>query len=645
MKDKFYIKNVDGCWVMDDAHYEKQSGYMYMREEFYRIWRKIENGDSFAFIRWGDGERALAEGRTVVAQENWKASGKTNLGNELLSCLKENDGNVIQAISCPCCDSRSYLWYKKQLNTSNITFSNIWVNGNWQLFKKKFEELHKDAVLIVNQRGRNKKYGKLNVLNAYYVDDNCVEFWDEKGDYFVNRIIQECGKYHDVLFVVSAGPLAAPIIKRLYSHNRNNIYIDFGSAIDYITHDTLTRPYMDEKHKYSKRLCWMPQSDNSLDVDVVLTAYKRPEVLKQQLQAIENQSLAPKRVLLYQDGIDSYYSIKLNDEICSSFDEVYKADQNYGVWKRFEYASEICKSDYICMFDDDTIPGERWLENCYIHTLQNRGVYGTNGVVVCSTNNELHMNNIVSVGWTTCNDDAIRVDYVGHSWFFERVLLKEMLSLKKWCDYKYVGEDMALSFAAQKKQLKTFVPPHPVEDISLWGSLPRYAMNYGASDVAISKSSKNLTAMRDVLANYYKAGFSLLKDSDIFDDIVSSIKDLRREAVEGDLKKIIETNIDVYLYGAGKYALVVEQYLKKLGKEIKGKVVTEKKQNASTDIIDVNEFISLSNKRLIFLALSEVHHSEIMEKFDRAKGITVFPQVDSKYSYSYLISYIKSQVS
>ena len=46
-------------------------------------------------------------------------------------------------------------------------------------------------------------------------------------------------------------------------------------------------------------------------IDVILTAYKRPELLWEQLEAVKNQSVKPANIFLYQDGTGLFYEIRL----------------------------------------------------------------------------------------------------------------------------------------------------------------------------------------------------------------------------------------------------------------------------------------------------------------------------------------------
>lgn len=359
--EKFYIVcNKENIWTLTDADHNDQT--ISLRDEYRKYWQKIVNGENFALVRYADGERALILGLEIHAIDGWSAGrGVTALGAALRDSLNIVDERFVYGISCPCCDSAAYYWYSQHLQGRNITFSNIWVNENFATFHRDFQTLKRDTVLITNYRGQGKRYGELNVVKHYLTtDDDSVRFWEQQGENFIRRIISEVGYRKNLLFAISAGPMSELIIAALFKHNPDNCYIDFGSALDFITHERATRGYMRDDYHTKHQNCWMfdPAATN-FDVDVVLSAYRRPEVLAQQLAAVRNQTLAPRRVLLYQDAVESGDKIVISDEILSKFDACEIANENGGVWKRFEYAARATTSPYVCLFDDDTIPGQR----------------------------------------------------------------------------------------------------------------------------------------------------------------------------------------------------------------------------------------------------------------------------------------------
>ena len=297
MLEKFYITcDAENQWTLDTTRADDK--IIFLKNEYEKFWRKIQRGENFALSRSADGELGLMLGREMKGIDGWAASqGVTNLGKALLETLQIDDPNFYYGVSCPCCDSAAYYWYLRHTNSSNITFSNIWLNANFKAFQSDFQNLERDAVLITNWRGKDKKFGRLNVKKHYVVSDDCVKFYEEDCENLIRQIIADFGHEKNLFYVISAGPLSCVIIAALFKNNPDNCYIDFGSATDLMTHEKVTRPYMIENTQYAHQSCWMfDRKKIGIDVDVVLTAYKRPQVLAQQLAAIKNQTLAPRRI-------------------------------------------------------------------------------------------------------------------------------------------------------------------------------------------------------------------------------------------------------------------------------------------------------------------------------------------------------------
>ena len=113
------------------------------------------------------------------------------------------------------------------------------------------------------------------------------------------------------------------------------------------------------------------------------------------------------------------------------------------------------------------------------------------------------------------NDEQVEeVDIVGHAWFFRREWLstfwRELPSIEQ---STLVGEDMHFSYTLQKYLgKKTFVPPHPKNQVDKWGSIPMTAWSIGQDSAAISMNFDNLKIMSDTFVNYINKGFQLMKN-------------------------------------------------------------------------------------------------------------------------------------
>jgi len=239
-----------------------------------------------------------------------------------------------------------------------------------------------------------------------------------------------------------------------------------------------------------------------MNISVVLNGYKRSQHFEKQLTSIQNQTIKPKEILLWQNYGDSFDNNLTEQTIHAN------CNKNLGVWARFAFALN-CKSEYICVFDDDTIPGTKWLENCYNTIQTHDGLLGTIGLKFLDESNYL---NNVRVGWDRPNENTEQVDIVGHSWFFKREDLATFWRELPDLDHSiYVGEDMHFSYTLQKyTNKKTYVPPHPINDIEMWGSKPDTAWSIGSDSVAISTNYNLGIQMEPAYRNYIKKGFKIL---------------------------------------------------------------------------------------------------------------------------------------
>lgn len=241
----------------------------------------------------------------------------------------------------------------------------------------------------------------------------------------------------------------------------------------------------------------------SKKVSVILNCYKRPDTLNLQIAALEKQTVDPYEILIWQNKGDLADFEPIGQEMRECFSAV--SNFNWGVWSRFAYALNS-RGDYICIFDDDTIPGPRWLENCIAESEKQRGVYGTIGVIF----HDLDYRRYQRHGWASPNEKTERTDIVGHSWFFDREMLGAFWREGQVPFHDLSGEDVHLSYAVQKYMgLNTYVPPHPKEDLSLWGSQPEDAMNFGVDNVAISVNYHG-SHFGQNLKNYWDKGFDYM---------------------------------------------------------------------------------------------------------------------------------------
>jgi hypothetical protein len=211
-----------------------------------------------------------------------------------------------------------------------------------------------------------------------------------------------------------------------------------------------------------RRLLNLKQPPAEGDVAVLLTSWRRPLNLPQQIRAICDQTVRPRELAVWHNGPQAFDGSVIPPGLPVT---VVSSSRNAGVWPRFLWAMEF-ESPFVCVFDDDAIPGRRWLENC-LRCMENKeGLYGTAGVVFTDGSRASRK----YIGWRKPSKEAVECDIAGHSWFFKRDWLRYYALEPRRGEFDH-GEDYHFSMTLQKHlRLGTYVPPHPPDDREWWGS-------------------------------------------------------------------------------------------------------------------------------------------------------------------------------
>ena len=212
----------------------------------------------------------------------------------------------------------------------------------------------------------------------------------------------------------------------------------------------------------------------------ILTAYRRPALLAEQLEAIRSQTFAPREIWLWANEPRR----EMHRDQGPDFDRVFTCNRNAGVHARFAHALSA-PTEFVALFDDDTMPGRRWLENCRETFRRQPGILGSAGVCLHDVG---YMSRSVH-GWHDPVAESVEVDLVGHAWFLKTEWIHWLFSAPAVTGTN--GEDIELSARAWRHAgIRTFCPPHPPRDKDLWGSLQGVAL--GDDPVALSRRSSHL---------------------------------------------------------------------------------------------------------------------------------------------------------
>ena len=241
-------------------------------------------------------------------------------------------------------------------------------------------------------------------------------------------------------------------------------------------------------------------------ISIILNVYKRPYTLEKQIQAIKNQSvlIKPENIHVWYNESDVEQYLPKDKMI-----NTYKCNWNTKFFGRFTIPL-LLQTEYIAMFDDDTIPQKDWFKNC-LETIENpktNGILGGSGVLL-KKKSYLPCD---KVGWNGIHSNKTeRVDLVGHAWFFRQVWSKYL-----WYEKPYSwdnGEDIMFSYLAQKYgNVNTFVPPHPENNKDLWSSDFKTGVNIGNDENASFKLNNHYGLRDDVCKHAINNGWKTVNN-------------------------------------------------------------------------------------------------------------------------------------
>lgn len=206
------------------------------KQDFKQIYLK---GDPYAFIRFGDGERAIAMRKPISsAVGEYDYAGDNNkTSKKIMEALTSNIPGLYIGISCPCCDLPAFNWYMSTVTAPKhqISYANLFVNSNYPSFQK----LDLSNTVLVSCKNGDFSLPE-RAMNTE---------WDYE------QLLQQLFKV-DKPILVAAGPVKCGLILDYWKRAPNRqIIIDIGSALDLRIHGKPTRAYHTPGTNYASRTC------------------------------------------------------------------------------------------------------------------------------------------------------------------------------------------------------------------------------------------------------------------------------------------------------------------------------------------------------------------------------------------------------
>jgi hypothetical protein len=230
------------------------------------IHTKLKNKEKFAFSKYADGEfRILANQHiNLLAKANGEFKYDPNdisdslYRQELVHSFQYQHQNYYVGIGCKCCmGDTSFNWMKDNSGQPplNLTWANIFVNGNYKYYQKNIIPLYSnyEVVMVVNHKAKLDSL-PFNVIKDFRVGTNAY-----KEDYNLFKEINYWVNENNIknkLFLFCAGPYGNILTWKLHQNSQNNTYIDVGSTLDPYLELGKTRGYLKGADTLSKMCIW-----------------------------------------------------------------------------------------------------------------------------------------------------------------------------------------------------------------------------------------------------------------------------------------------------------------------------------------------------------------------------------------------------
>jgi len=196
-------------------------------------------------------------------------------------------------------------------------------------------------------------------------------------------------------------------------------------------------------------------------ITAILTAYRRAHTIRPLVDAVRAQTVPASQIWAWANEPLAAVAEAVR---AANVDRVVTSSVNAFFHARFALAL-TAPTEFVAMFDDDSVPGARWFENCLAIMERTPGIVGSAGVRLVEANYATATKH----GWHAPAAETVAVDLVGHAWLLRT----------EWLHYLFDepavvgtnGEDIELAARAMRLGgIPCYCPPHPPTDRSLWGS-------------------------------------------------------------------------------------------------------------------------------------------------------------------------------
>jgi len=197
------------------------------------------------------------------------------------------------------------------------------------------------------------------------------------------------------------------------------------------------------------------------DITVLINGFNRPYFLQEQIASLNAQTVKPDKILVLYTKPKKDFPVPFVDGV-----DFIVVENDQGLNTRFAVGL-IAKTKYLCILDDDILPGKKWLESCL-------KIIQVENAVISSYGLKFTDGSWNDLSGLKCGDQGIHsdvpieVDVTGHSWFMKKEWLRYFW-MEEPLDWT-VSDDIHLSYTMRKYgKLKLLVSPYS-DDLEVWGN-------------------------------------------------------------------------------------------------------------------------------------------------------------------------------
>jgi len=192
---------------------------------------------------------------------------------------------------------------------------------------------------------------------------------------------------------------------------------------------------------------------------LLLTVYRRPQLLPGQLAAALGQTVRPRVWVLVQ------HPARAAELDLTGADRVLECAPNSYFHLRFAVLL-TAQSDWVATWDDDLNPGGRWLEHCLATARHTTGILGASGVRHLGQEHYGQAHRYW--GCAVQNSSPLVMDYVGGTWFLRPRWIAHLFA-DSCCTNN--GDDIELGCRAYRLGgVRSYLLPHPPGRPERWST-------------------------------------------------------------------------------------------------------------------------------------------------------------------------------